>query len=536
MIMGFGPKQKLLALGAAIVLANLLVYGQTTSFAPVHLDEPQLVIDQWQYLKADGSYVDAFRHGAFRFGNGVFYRPVLTLSLMVDARLSGEKFDPAAFHRGNLAIHGANALLCFALLVQLARGTGLAAAGALLFSLHPGLAAASGWIPGRNDSLLFTFTALALLFLTEAARRRSAALFMLHLIAFFIALLTKETAVALLPLFPAWVYVFAKDLTPPGRRRLRVAAAVLCWGLSAVAYLALRMAALKDAPAIPVPGLHDLLFRAAAYAAYVFLPVGVPVFAWFQDLSLTRVALTAAVGLLLLAAAWWRSGRKGLIPCAVAAGVLFIIPSAFSDRFLPHRLYLPVFFFTLAATEAARAVSPAKKAAPLALAAVALCFGGLTAQDLRRFKNPDVFWQSVNENSPSCGEALYELGYAAQMRADFAGAQRYYLKVIAESPAILDARNNLAIIYKKAGRYDEALMLYEEELKLAPGRAYVIGNIGNLMVAKGDCRSAVEYYKRQLVAEPGIRKTYDNLVSCLLKIGDIEAATRYQQIALTLKD
>ena len=534
--MGLGPKQKFLALAAAIVLANLLVYGQTISFAPVHLDEPQLVIDQWRHLKADGTVADAFRNGAFRFGNGVFYRPILTLSLMADARLSGEKFDAATFHRGNLAIHGANALLCFALLLQLARGTGLAAAGALLFSLHPALAAATGWIPGRNDSLLFTFTALALLFLTEAARRRNATFFMLHLAAFFIALLTKETAVALLPLFPAWVFVFAKDVKPPGRRMLRVAAASLSWGLCAVAYLALRMTVLKDAPAIPMPGLHDLLFKTAVYAAYVFLPLGVPVFAWFQDLPSTRVALVTAIGLLLLAAAWWRSGRNGLIPCAVAAGALFIIPSAFSDRFLPHRLYLPVFFFTLAATEAARAASPAKKVAPLALAAVALCFGGVTARDLRRFKSPDVFWQSVNENSPSCGEALYELGYAAQMRADLAGAQRYYLKVITENPAILDARNNLGIIYKKAGRYDEALRLYEEELKLAPGRAYVIGNIGNLMVAKGDCRSAVEYYKRQLAAEPGIRRTYDNLVSCLLRIGDIEEATRYKQIALTLKD
>ena len=530
---GSRSTMKWLLLGAAIALANLLVYWQTISFAPVHLDEPQLLSDRWQRLKAGSSFSDAFQHDVFSAAGGVFYRPLLTLSFIADARRSGEQFDPAPFHRSNLAIHLVNALLCFALLARLARGAGLAAAGALLFSLHPGLAAASGWIPGRNDALLFTFSALALLFLTEAARRRSAGLFVLHLVSFFLALLTKETAVVLLPLFPAWVWAVAPDAARSGKWRFDAAAAAAGWAACAGMYLFLRAGALAQSPANQVPGAGDLLFRTAAYAAYVFVPVSIPVFAWFKDLSLTRVLLADVAGLLLFAAAWWRSRNSWLLPCAVGALILFVLPSAFSDRFLPHRLYLPTFFFALAATEVVRVSFSARRAATLAMVAVALCLAGMTFFSLRRFKNPDVFWQDAYAASPSCGEAVYELGYAAQQHGDLAGAEKYYLKVIAENPLILDAHNNLGIIYKQAGRYDEALRLYEEELKLAPGKAYVLGNIGNLMLAKGDCPRAIDYYKRQIAAEPGNRTTYENLAYCLQWTGNAAEAATYRRIART---
>ncbi|MCX5785554.1 MAG: tetratricopeptide repeat protein [Elusimicrobia bacterium] len=526
---------KYLTLGAAIALANFLVYRQTTSFAPVHLDEQQLLSDKWRNLKAGRSFPDAFKHDVFNLGTGAFYRPVLTLSFIADARLSGDKFDPAPFHRSNLFLHIFNALLCFILLARLAYGAELAAAGAMLFSLHPALAAASGWIPGRNDSLLFAFSALALLFLTEAAKRRNAGLFILHLIAFFLALLTKETAAVLLPLFPAWIYVFHRDSALSGKWKLKAAAA-LGWIFCAGLYLFLRTGALKGGPANLLSNTHDLVFRTASYAAFVFVPVNIPVFAWFSDLSPMRIILADTAGLILLAAAW--QSRKGkLLPCAFAAFCLFILPSAFSDRFLPHRLYLPVFFFALAATEAARIFYPAKRALTLAvMAASALCLAAITFHSLRRFKDPDVFWADAYAVSPSCGEAAYELGYSAQLRGDMAGAEKYYLKVITGSPSIPDARTNLGVIYKQAGRYDEALRLYEDELKLTPGKAIVIENIGNLMAARGDYPRAIEYYKLKIAIEPEVRKTYEILVFCFQKTGDLKEADKYRRIALTLKN
>jgi tetratricopeptide (TPR) repeat protein len=529
------PFVKQLLLGAAIALLNLLAYRQTLSFAPVHLDEPQLLGERWGYLRARGSALDAFSHDAFNRGEGVFYRPLLTLSFIADARGAGARFDPAPFHRTNLALQLLNALLCFALFARLLRAPELAAAGALLFSLHPGLAAASGWIPGRNDALLFTFAALALLLLTEAARRRSAGLFLLHLLSFLLALLTKETALALLLLFPVWALAVAKDGPPAAKGRIGPAAAALGWLCCAGLFLFLRSGALAQAPAGSVPGLPDLLFRAAAYAAYVFVPAGIPVYAWFQDLPAVRVALSVLAGLLLFAGAWWRLREDRLLPCAFAAGVLFLLPAAFSDRFLPHRLYLPVFFFALAATHAAGRLLPGRRLVAPALAAAALGLGVLTFLSLQRFRDPDAFWQDAHAASPSCAEALYELGYAAQQRGEPAVAERWYLQAIAGHPLLPDAHNNLGVIYKQAGRFEEALRLYEAELALAPGKAYVLRNLGNLFTARGDCPRAIEYYRRAIAIEPGVRSTYESLASCLGATGNADEAARYLRLALGLK-
>lgn len=527
--------KKYLILGAAIALANLLVYRQTVSFAPINLDEQQLLSDKWQHLKTGGSAADAFNHDVFKDKTGTFYRPVLTLSFIADARLSGEKFEPAPFHRSNLLLQILSALLAFILLSRLGYAAELAAAGALLFSLHPALAAASGWIPGRNDSLLFVFSALALLLLNEAARRRNFALFLLHLASFLLALLTKETAAVLLPLFPVWVYVFTKETAFSGNWKPRAAAAGLGWVFCAGFYLFLRSGALNGAPPVPVTGLHGALFRAASYAAYIFIPFNIPVYAVFRDLPLTRVILANAAGLLLFAAAW--RARKGLaLPLAMAAAGLFIIPSVFSDRFLPHRLYLPVFFIALAVTEAARAYYPARRAIPLAITAASLCLGVITYNSLRSFKDPDVFWQSSYAASPSCGDAEYELGYSAQLRGDAASAEKYYLKAIVDSPQKENVRLNLGVIYKQAGRYEEALRFYEGELRLSPGNPTVIENIGNLMAAKGDFPRAIGYYKLKIAAEPGIRKTYERLIFCLVKTGNLQEAAKYRQLSLALKN
>jgi Tfp pilus assembly protein PilF len=520
--------RKSLILGALIVLANLLVYRQVLSFAPVNLDEQQLLGDNWRYLRTGSSAAAAFKRDVFKTADGTFYRPLLTLSFMADAGLAGDKFDPAPFYRSNLLIQLFNALLCFILFTRFIRPEELAAAGALVFSLHPALAAASGWIPGRNDSLLFTFSALSLLCLTEAVRRHRAGLFAAHLLSFFLALFVKETAAVLLPLFPVWAYISAGVAPLAGKWKVK-AAVVAGWAFCAGAYLFLRAGALNGGNLSLIPDLHSLLSRTAAYAAYVFVPVNIPVYAWFRDLSVTRIILADGAALLFFLPAW--RPRKGLLlPCALAGLAFSIVPSAFSDRFLPHRLYLPVFFFALALSEAGRAFYPEKKIAAPLLLTVSLCLGYMTFHSLRRFRDPDTFWQNAYALSPSCAEAAYELGYSAQLRGEAAVAEKYYLKAIAANPLVHDARLNLGVLYKQAGRYDEALGLYTEELKLSPGRPAVLENIANLLAAKGDLSGAAGYYELKIAAEPDACKTYESLILCLHAAGNDKEAARYRDL------
>lgn len=522
--------KKNLALLTGVILANLFVYRQIIGFQPVNLDEQQLFMDKWRGLKATKSLTEAFRHDVFETGSGTFYRPVLTLSFMLDAGRSGEVFEPAVFHRTNLLLHIFNAGLCFALLAGLGYPSGFAAAGALLFSLNPVIAGASAWIPGRNDSLLFFTAALALLFLAAAIKRRNPAFFVAHLFFFLAALLTKETAAVLIFVFPAWALAAGWRRAPKHARQ--AAAAVAGWVFCLAVYWFMRSAVLRGEVAFP--GVGELFGRTAAYAAYLFFPYDPPIYAWFKDLHWVRVVVANAAVLALFAVLWRQKGRYVLGAAAVAI-YLFILPSAFSDHFIPHRNYLPSFFFALALTEAGYLLRGGKLNSLLALGAVTVCMAAGTYGYLGNFKDPAAFWSSVRKTSPSSSEAAYELGYQAHLRGEIPLARKYYLQALAANPFQPDARNNLGVIYKQAGRYAQAQKLYEEELKLDPGKPLVLENIGNLLMAQGKFRLAAAYYRQKISAEPDSPKTYASLIFCLRKAGLEAEADKYARQAALQK-
>ena len=513
--------RKNLALLSVIIIANILVYRQITGFKPVDLDEPHLLSEKWTGLKVTNSVRGVFRQDVF----GEFYRPVLTLSFMLDARRSGEVFEPGVFHSTNLLIHVLNAVLCFALLAGLGYCAELAAGGALIFSLHPAIAGASAWIPGRNDSLLFLAAGLALLCLTLAVKRRSAPLFAAHLCFFLAALLTKETAAVLAVIFPAWALLAGRGGAETVRARHAVLASV-GWALCLAVYWFMRAAVIKAGAAPSFPGFAELLLRTGAYASYLFFPGSPPVYAWFKDLSLARIVWVNAAAITLFTALWRLSGRHALA-VAIASAYLLILPSAFSDSFIPHRTYLPAFFFAWALTEAGSLLRyKGRIIILLLLAAAAIYLGAATYGYLGNFKDPSAFWSNAYRASPS-SEAAYQMGYRAQLRGDLAAAEKYYLTAMAKNPLVPDAANNLGVIYKQTGRWAQAMRFYEKELAITPGRQLVLENMGNLLMAQGEYGRAAAVYRQKISADPGGAAAYANLIFCLRRLGMNAEADEY---------
>lgn len=524
--------KKFLPAALFTAVLTLLIYLPVPGFSPVNLDEQQFFVDQWQQLSRGNSVADAFSRGVFETG-GTFYRPALTLSFMADARRSGATFTPKVFYATNLALHALNAVLAFALLAALGFTAELSAAGALLFALHPAIAGAVAWIPGRNDPLLFLFAAGSLLALTAAARRRSPALLALHLALFFLALITKETAVALAALFPPWALLTGACVKGPLKDRKPAILAALGWALCLAVYFYLRSAAVHESA--PYHGLMPLLARSAAYSSYIFLPLATPVYAWFGDIPALRLWAVNAAALALLGAGLYKA-RSALGALAALAGLAFIFPSAFSDRFIPHRAYLPAFFLALALTAAASAFYKERRRLVLAAAGlIIILFAAGARRAMYRFDGPQAFWSAAGAASPSSSEADYELGYLAQQNGNGPEAERRYLAALAKNPSAPDARNNLGVLYRGRGRNAEALRLYMEELALEPGKPQTLGNIGNLYASTGRLAEAAEYYKKRLAADPYSEKTYEILIECLIRTGRAGEAGNYARALAALK-
>ena len=112
------------------------------------------------------------------------FRPVVNLSYAIDRRLWG--YRPVGYHLTSLALHAANAVLLFVLLLRAlrdsrresmvdgARSTGeawAAFAGAALFAVHPLQSESAGYISSRSELLCGLFLLSALLFARAAMPR-----------------------------------------------------------------------------------------------------------------------------------------------------------------------------------------------------------------------------------------------------------------------------------------------------------------------------------------------------------------------------
>jgi hypothetical protein len=182
-----------------------------------------LILWRIRELEATG---DPF--GYFRFAFYEYFRPLGFLSFALDWRIWGQ--EPFGFHLTSLALHVANSLLVLHLAGRLLPMLG-AAAAAFLFALHPASHEAVYWAAARFDLLAAFFSLLSITWLTRAAGPNQ----LLGGLAFALALLSKESAIALVLIVPAWDVFVARLPWTRVARRLTPLIAI------ALAYAAMRV-------------------------------------------------------------------------------------------------------------------------------------------------------------------------------------------------------------------------------------------------------------------------------------------------------
>lgn len=133
-----------------------------------------------------------------------FFRPLVGISFGLQYHLHG--MAPRPYGLFNLLLHLLNILLVYLLLSYWEKTKPYAIWATLLFTLNAkGVNMAVGWISGRT-TLLFSFFLLLALYLYARLPKKNPLRFLLTALAYFAALLSKETAAAA-PLF-IFLFVF----------------------------------------------------------------------------------------------------------------------------------------------------------------------------------------------------------------------------------------------------------------------------------------------------------------------------------------
>jgi hypothetical protein len=451
-----------------------LLYGITVTY-PFIFDDIQLVYNNYHLLKDPGNIFKAFTLDVFWKTPGAYYRPLLTVSLMLDVLLGGQQ--TSWFHASNILLHSACAVLVFTLLLRLQCPRALAFFLGILFAVHPVQAQAVAWVAGRNDSLMALFTMLSLLAFmrfTQCGRWRYYAA---HCLLLLLALLSKESALVL-PLLICWYYVFVTGHKPS---RASVTVVVGCQMLIIAVYLSLRWNALGG-------GFYPQQFNSVpenvagffGYIGKLLFPFGLSTLPTPESVS----PLWGPLAVILFGAlfVFGRIANRRLFVFGCGWFVLFLVPTIARStdfaNYLEHRLYLPLtgLLIMLASSHFLRNhLRPSGKVFMVAAVPVVL-FCAATVHHVPVFASNSAFWKNAEETSPSCYFPCYMLGKMTDYNINPTRAVQYLQRSLALASNRL-AYNELGHLYEKTGENSKAVATYRAGIERFPDDATLLDDL-----------------------------------------------------------
>lgn len=553
-----------------LLLAVALVYGQTLRFGFVGYDDISLVSRQAGQVLDLGRIKEAFSESAFGPGPGLFfYRPLLTLSLMFDSAIARGR--PWIFHLSNVILHLAAVWLAFGLFLKLKLDRPKAFTAVLLLSVHPALASAVAWVPGRNDSLLAIWIMSSFLFQLKFLESDKIRYLAAHGICFLAALFTKETAL-LFPLAALGYMLFPSEQTRRSLPKTALLVIVLS-GAVVIWYLARSNAMAGYNPgAMSFLSFKDALFTLISVFGRIVLPFDLTLVRDLKDINL-------AYGLISLAA---------LIAAAVIGGIrnkraftfgaiwfgsfllLGLLLAGDSNAFLDHRLYLPLTGLLILLPELKIFdLHIGGKTAELGWFFLILLLGAVSFSYSRTFKDDLSCWTQAVKRSPNSALAHNSLGLAYSQRNNPAAAEKEYLKarqiskgfvkaglnlgilylrngrlenarqvlkeVLAARPDLTGANYNLGVVYQMMGGEDSALVYFQKELEYDPRNSGALAGAGTIYHQKGDLEQALAFYRKALAINGNNTDVLINLASLFQQRGDFTEAERSYLKALGIK-
>ncbi|MDB4991026.1 MAG: hypothetical protein JWN04_6204 [Myxococcaceae bacterium] len=394
------------------------------------------------------------------------YRPISIASFFWDSVLSGRA--PWAYHLTNTVLHGLNCLLVLELLRRLcSRAPPVLCVGlTLCFGLAPWLAEAHVWINGRSDLFLALFTLCSAL-LQRAALTHSRFVWALASAALsLLGLLSKESAVLMLPFVLLVPTGRAESLSQ--RARFGVPHALVF-----ALYLVLRAHALHGlrahvGAAHTAAALSNLPLLWVDCVVHVLLPLPYFLRNLRDDYAAvgeaSRIAAGFALTATLVALSWaWRRGAS-----TVAWG--------------------------------------------LGLALSTLAPSVMITTEL---------WQGFGRFLYLPAIGLFVVVCDLMARADQLPLRSQ--KLLRGFVLLLAVVSSALLIDGTLGFHDD-LRLYRRALAESPEQGWTYGSVGLTLKRDGDCYAAIPLLARADAMAPREPRYLNNLARCLIQVGDLASA------------
>jgi protein O-mannosyl-transferase len=509
---------------AILVIINCILFLPSLRYEFIGLDDTMLIVLNADYLRQPSSLVDAFKHDAFYNPSqpqevaNVYYRPLLTISFMWDAAIGGQ--GPFFYHLTNLFLHIANCILILGLFSQFAIAPAPSFWGSLFFAIHPLLAQAVCWIPGRNDSLLALFVLSSLIFFMRYLRTYKFADLLWHGFFFAFGLFTKETAIA--TPFIAYAYFLLRDQKQAHPQRLWWP--VPMYLIVLAIWVPLRAAVVSQAKA-------DLAFSTLMGSFFhnfpvyfqvlqkLVVPLNLSLLSTPEDTNYVLLLLTIFIvgGLFIFSTnVSWKRILFGFLWFNA-----FLLP-AFLVHILTgfeHRVYLPLvgFLIMLFETDILKKLSLKRSYRLYSGAAFLALLFTVNLFHVRSFKNGFEFWRKAAENSPHSSLAKLNYGVRLAEQGKLDQALETYQEGLRINPGEPKLHNNVGIIYARTGKRELAESEFKREIELNPRYSDAYFNLGVLYGELGDRFGMQEMWLKALEIDPNHTRAKKSLNDYLMK-------------------
>lgn len=481
-----------------------------------------------------------------------YFRPATLYSLALDWARAPQ--DAGVFHATNVVLYGATCLFLWLFAAELSGRPLAAAAGAVIYALHPAHPESVAFISGRTDLLggMFLFAAFWAAVRFGPSIRSPWAKLIPAMLLLLPSLYAKEIGLFAAPLLPLALWV--RDRKVSFTDLLRAAAPVAAAG---VFYLATRFTVLgpHPLPAIsPVEGtVPQLLTSVAVVARYLpllFAPVALSARHEIQETHTIDpvflaglVVLAAIVGGLFVAA---RRRSPWLIPLGLYAATLLPIcyVRLLSGAIVAERfLFVPSAALALgvallpgampARGERGRGgdASPGYLVVCGVLAAAALF---LLIPRVTLWKNDGTLFLSMLRDSPESPHVHVIVGNYYYANHDPLRASYHFRRAVALHPATPDLLLNLGAAEDESGQRDSAFTHIRLLNRIEPDYAPGLYALGNLYVRIDQPDSAVAAYRASLARMPNFPQAENNLGAVLERQGKLEEALRHYRKAMSL--
>lgn len=516
------------------ILFSFLLYLPSLFFDFSYFDDNVLILDKLFFLKNLANFFRIFSQDVFYSSSfGSYYRPILILSFMFDAQISGK--SPFFYHLSNVLYHLIASFLLYLFLKKLKIEERIAFFVSLIFLVHPVLTQAVSWIPGRNDSLLTIFTLATVIFLIEYLEKRKITDFIFYFFFFFLALFTKENAI-LIPFFSIlFIFLFYQE-----KKQYLFELFFGWWGIVFFWFIA-RQNALKNFFYLSFSEMFSaLLFNFPALFLYfgkIFFPFNLSVLPTLKDSTLFWGYLAIFVFILILL--WGKKINFSLFIFGFLWFLFFLLPNFIRPNpkitadFLEHRIYLPLvgFLMMIVSLEKVKNFFLEKKNNFFSYFLI-IFFAAITFFHQFDFRNRLTFWQKAVFTSPSSPLARRNYGVMLYFDGKIKEAEKEYKKSLEINPEEPMANNNLGVIYLQKKDFKKAISYFEKELKVNPDYDNALFNLGLAYYQLGQKEKAVLLWKKTIEINPYYQEAYKNLANHFLLEKDINQANFYFNLYL----